>query len=52
MQGTNLAACIESRQVAAVEALSQPWLADVLAAKGPLQQLTSCHQQISTKDQK
>ncbi|CAL8463807.1 g3341 [Coccomyxa elongata] len=31
--GTNLAACIESRQVAAVEALSQPWLAEVLAAE-------------------
>ncbi|BDA48919.1 probable elongator complex protein 6 [Coccomyxa sp. Obi] len=31
--GTNLAACMKSRQVAAVEALSQPWLADVLTAK-------------------
>lgn len=33
-QGTNLAACIESKQVAALEALSLEWLSDTLSAEG------------------
>ena len=35
-QGTNLAACIDNRQVATVAALSHQWLAETLSAEGLL----------------